>query len=610
MSTFGGKIQEIENISIDRFIGENLFSEAFFLSHCHTDHMEGIWSDEFNQQLEDNNKILYASQISCKILEQMDHCFKYHCKALDLMVPTTIYLKDSHFSVTLIPAGHCPGSVMFLFESDKRILYTGDYRIRKSDISKFNCFFDNEGKIKVIDKIYLDTTFFHKKYLNFPKREESLREICEIIEEWITKGKDFHIYLDTSAKYGYEYLFKEIFMKIGMPIHINYDANKLYSLVPELDCAVTSNSGITQLHSHCFGWRRRCTFSDDSNVKTIKVSALRWDQEDLAQGLSEYKSGIHYVCYSTHASYEEGVEFIRFFKPKEIDICVKHQDPQLNREMSDDIDELVKEFHVENRIIVMPKLFNTDRKRKKFKSNKRHSTSQILNSPPRLSFVEGYEIKSENISYQVSASKEKCIIESTSKEEYVSLALFDTDTHDKNSLSLPSSPQKVLPMKRSIDTVDEADIVNVIKPLNQKEEVEESVQNCKIKSENVSYQVSAYEEKCIIESTSKEEYLPLALFDTDVQENNNLSLPSSPQKDLSVKRSIDTVDEAEINVVEPLNQMEEVEDSVLFNLIFTPPETSSEDIKEHVEVDTRTDNLEDEDSVILKIINFSYDSER
>lgn len=33
------------------------------------------------------------------------------------------------FSVTAIPAGHCPGSVMFLFEQNfKHVLYTGDFR--------------------------------------------------------------------------------------------------------------------------------------------------------------------------------------------------------------------------------------------------------------------------------------------------------------------------------------------------------------------------------------------------------------------------------------------------------------------------------------------------
>lgn len=35
----------------------------------------------------------------------------------------------TRLSVTAIPAGHCPGSIMLLFETDdKRILYTGDFR--------------------------------------------------------------------------------------------------------------------------------------------------------------------------------------------------------------------------------------------------------------------------------------------------------------------------------------------------------------------------------------------------------------------------------------------------------------------------------------------------
>lgn len=35
----------------------------------------------------------------------------------------------SSIVVTAIPACHCPGSVMFLFEQEnKRILYTGDFR--------------------------------------------------------------------------------------------------------------------------------------------------------------------------------------------------------------------------------------------------------------------------------------------------------------------------------------------------------------------------------------------------------------------------------------------------------------------------------------------------
>lgn len=49
-----------------------------------------------------------------------------------LLIEATTVLIDGNekkLSVTTVPAGHCPGSVMFLFEqNDKKILYTGDFR--------------------------------------------------------------------------------------------------------------------------------------------------------------------------------------------------------------------------------------------------------------------------------------------------------------------------------------------------------------------------------------------------------------------------------------------------------------------------------------------------
>lgn len=43
---------------------------------------------------------------------------------------TEVIINESQrFIVTALPAGHCPGSVMFLFEGfGKSVLYTGDFR--------------------------------------------------------------------------------------------------------------------------------------------------------------------------------------------------------------------------------------------------------------------------------------------------------------------------------------------------------------------------------------------------------------------------------------------------------------------------------------------------
>lgn len=59
MSTFGGLVDEILGISIDRFDGLNLNSKIFFLSHCHTDHMVGL-----AEAKDDLPGPLYLSEVS------------------------------------------------------------------------------------------------------------------------------------------------------------------------------------------------------------------------------------------------------------------------------------------------------------------------------------------------------------------------------------------------------------------------------------------------------------------------------------------------------------------------------------------------------------------
>ncbi|KAG5867643.1 hypothetical protein JTB14_006719 [Gonioctena quinquepunctata] len=385
MSTFSGKIQEIPHISVDRFDGENVGSEAYFLSHCHSDHMVGLTS-YFAEQMVKTRKYLYASEISCVILKKMFPKIAYNLKELHLESPTTVNLTKCSFSVTPIPAGHCPGSVMFLFEGNKQILYTGDYRIGKSDIAKFKSFYNYANELKNIHKIYLDTTFFRKCYSNFPTREESLKEICEVIGEWKQRGNQFLIKFITGAWYGYEYVFKEIFKKFNMPVHVSEKIYSFYSLIPEMDESVTTDGSSTQIHCNCGpSFRQMCDFGLDSFVKTVKISAWRWTQNDFEEGSSNFESGIHFICYSTHASYEEGVELIRLLKPKEIEICVEYKDPYANREMSKLIQEHLREFEPKDEEVEeTPKLFPVTSRIIPRKKNEGVSDDLgILASPPR-----------------------------------------------------------------------------------------------------------------------------------------------------------------------------------------------------------------------------------
>lgn len=76
MSTFSGKIEDFPYISLDRFDGTNLNSKVFFLSHCHTDHMVGLFSSLPG--------ILYTSPINIRLVKHLFPLITSEIKALEL----------------------------------------------------------------------------------------------------------------------------------------------------------------------------------------------------------------------------------------------------------------------------------------------------------------------------------------------------------------------------------------------------------------------------------------------------------------------------------------------------------------------------------------------
>ena len=96
--------------------------------------------------------------------------------------------------VTAIPANHCPGSVMFLFEVMKecpdeetpewRILYTGDFRFEDVDLSSLQALHDPHGNVIRVNEMFLDTTFASTDYNSFPSREEAIQKIWDKVQVW------------------------------------------------------------------------------------------------------------------------------------------------------------------------------------------------------------------------------------------------------------------------------------------------------------------------------------------------------------------------------------------------------------------------------------------
>uniref|UniRef100_A0A182FYH8 Uncharacterized protein n=1 Tax=Anopheles albimanus TaxID=7167 RepID=A0A182FYH8_ANOAL len=217
MSTFEGLIPELPGTAIDRFEpGQRQRASAFFLSHCHTDHMRGLELDEVLPGP------LYLSPVSAVFIR---HRFPHHAHlvrtiAIGEQVTLAIHPvergeKEYELTVRSIAAEHCPGSVMFFFETaTQRILYTGDFRPSRRD--------GNTSKIRSLRPqiVYLDSTFLDPDYIHFPTRIQSAEKIVALCSQWLAEDKRNRVSLWLPAHCGSEDLFLSIFERMQEKIHI------------------------------------------------------------------------------------------------------------------------------------------------------------------------------------------------------------------------------------------------------------------------------------------------------------------------------------------------------------------------------------------------------
>jgi DNA cross-link repair 1C protein len=91
--------------------------------------------------------------------------------------------------------------VRFLFEGEVgQILYTGDFRLCEGDASRLRQLHYLDGTVKVIDKLYLDTTFLSRQYLQFPSRCSSISIVCSLISSWLQEEPDNAVYIEMPGK--------------------------------------------------------------------------------------------------------------------------------------------------------------------------------------------------------------------------------------------------------------------------------------------------------------------------------------------------------------------------------------------------------------------------
>ncbi|XP_040576764.1 protein artemis [Lepeophtheirus salmonis] len=360
MSSFKGLFSNLPGISCDHFRGEAEVNDQFFISHCHSDHMVGL--DKLAPLLCRRNSVRVNHRIYCSMISKVFILRRFpflHEKMIKDIFPNEpiiidVFDKDSEsfykLSVTTIPADHCPGSVMFLFEAHhKTILYTGDFRFESKSLQSLKSLHDAHGSVLNIDEMYLDTTFCHPGYKVFPTREESIENVWNLVNTWIRKNGIYrksrpkHVVLfELPAQFGSERILKEIFERSGCRWRIHVSQRKFldYLCSDELGDCTTSDPKMGE-------WIHACSWQDAEvkahrvkksskeipcakglfEVRSIKPSALYFlsnvgDANEEMSFVKQTRKQTFRVCYSSHSSMKELMEFVNHFQPKKIIPCV------------------------------------------------------------------------------------------------------------------------------------------------------------------------------------------------------------------------------------------------------------------------------------------------
>ncbi|XP_075529462.1 DNA cross-link repair protein snm1 [Dermacentor variabilis] len=330
MSTFSGTLVEYERLSIDRFDGHNVNSTAFFLSHCHRDHMQGIDGGAFRKRLRSRGDLkLYASAVSCRLLlNELKYAWlRRRLTALPLDAPTTLTVPaDGAGSytvvVTAIPANHCAGSVMFLLEGERgTVLYTGDFRLDVGSASNLGSLHCDAGRLKPIDAAYVDTTLCRPDAAYVPTRQDSERALVDFFEPKFRVGGALRLALP-GAKLGYETLFTSLALAFGMKVHVSRGQMSRYAGIVDVVESLTLDAETTRIHADC-----KCDVGP--NCVTVKPSAMWFAQRVAPSRLIErVADGVHRLCYSTHASLAEVRDFVRYLQPRTVraNVCLRGVD--------------------------------------------------------------------------------------------------------------------------------------------------------------------------------------------------------------------------------------------------------------------------------------------
>lgn len=161
--------------------------KAYFLSHFHSDHYIGLTSSWCHGPI-------YCSRVTANLVRRQ---LRVDPKwVFDLEFDRKFEVPGTQgVEVTMIPANHCPGSSLYLFEKvvgkgktpkKQRVLHCGDFRACPAHVQHpllrpdiIDAVTGKQTGQQKLDVCYLDTTYLTPKYA-FPSQEEVIKACADM----------------------------------------------------------------------------------------------------------------------------------------------------------------------------------------------------------------------------------------------------------------------------------------------------------------------------------------------------------------------------------------------------------------------------------------------
>lgn len=324
-------------IIVDGFhYASSQLSDCYFLTHFHYDHYCGLDSSF-------DCGSIYCSQTTAGLLKLKLKVDGSRIIPLEMNRKYTICIGECHIDVTLLPANHCPGAacILFKFPDGKLVLHTGDFRWDPDVMllsPTYRQLVSNAATNEKQMTVYLDTTYCDAAY-TFPKQNESIRNILNIVQAELQKEPPFNKPLLVFGAYG---IGKEkVYMSVAEMLQKKVWVDKTrwktimcYDWDINDKAMVTTDKSATNIHVVSMN---QINFNNFYNIRNkngfafshvVGFSPTGWTHKSSGLIVPRTKDGnvIYDVPYSEHSSFNELKDFIKRMRPRYVIPTVKPAD--------------------------------------------------------------------------------------------------------------------------------------------------------------------------------------------------------------------------------------------------------------------------------------------